>query len=259
MPLLVDRPLHSFATIGGAAALTTATNFNTPSGGGCVLLVDCLGNDGAVVDSISIIANEASTTASKVLVFLSVSGSAASITSANTVCVANVEGSRRASQANEPTSLLPPLSIPVPNLGALTQLLARHIRKNTGLYVPSGATLYVGVTAALTAPSSATRVHVFCPRRLLLMTFTEDFNNYIRCLMRTERELERVGLLRGWAWKATEAWIYQRSPVTPLLHGTQIRFHMPKAWVPAWPMRPALDSRTWHQAAMPSPCRAAKQ
>jgi hypothetical protein len=34
-------------------------------------------------------------------------------------------------------------------------------KKNTGLYVPSAALLYVGVSAALTAPSAATRVHVF--------------------------------------------------------------------------------------------------
>ena len=110
MPLLVDRPLHSFATIGGAAALTTATNFNTPSGGGCVLLVDCLSNDGAVVDSISIVANEASTTASKVLVFLSVSGSAAAITAANTVCVASETIGSTA--AGDRTNIsLPPLSV----------------------------------------------------------------------------------------------------------------------------------------------------
>ncbi len=159
MPLLVDRPLHSFATVGGAAALTTATNFNTPSGGGCVLLVDCLGNDGAVVDSISIIANEASTTASKVLIFLSIAGSAASITAANTVCVANATIS--SSAAGERTNVsLPPLCIPVPNLGADSSVTETD-KKNTGLYVPSGATLFVGVSAALTAPSSATRVHVF--------------------------------------------------------------------------------------------------
>ena len=159
MPLLVDRPLHSFATIGGASALTTATNFDTPSGGGCVLLVDCLGNDGAVVDSISIIANEASTTASKVLVFLSIAGSAASITPSNTVCVANETIS--SSAAGERTNIsLPPLSIPVPNLGGTTSASETQ-KKNTGLYVPSGATLFVGVSAALTAPSSATRVHVF--------------------------------------------------------------------------------------------------
>lgn len=159
MPLLVDRPLHSFATVGGAAALTTATNFNTPSGGGCVLLVDCLGNDGAVVDSISVIANEASTTASKVLIFLSIAGSAASITAANTVCVANATIS--SSAAGERTNIsLPPLCIPVPNLGADASV-SETDKKNTGLYVPSGATLFVGVSAALTAPSSATRVHVF--------------------------------------------------------------------------------------------------
>ena len=141
MPLLVDRPLHSFATIGGAAALTTATNFNTPSGGGCVLLVDCLANDGAVVDSISIIANEANTTASKVLIFLSVSGSAASITSANTVCVASesISSSAAGDRTNIP---LPPLCVPVPNLGADTTVTEAK-KKNTGLYVPSGATLYV--------------------------------------------------------------------------------------------------------------------
>ena len=164
MPLLVDRPLHSFATVGGAAALTTATNFNTPSGGGCVLLVDCLGNDGAVVDSISIVANEASTTASKVLVFLSVAGSAASITSANTVWVASATIGSTA--AGDRTNIsLPALSVPVPNLASPAATVAAYPsetdKKNTGLYVPSGATVYVGVSAALTAPSAATRVHIF--------------------------------------------------------------------------------------------------
>ena len=164
LPLLVDRPLHSFATIGGAAALTTATNFNTPSGGGCVLLVDCLGNDGAVVDSISIVANEASTTASKVLVFLSIAATAASITSANTVCVASATiGSSAAGDRTNIT--LPALCVPVPNLASPAATMAAYPsetdKKNTGLYVPSGATLYVGVHAALTAPSAATRVHVF--------------------------------------------------------------------------------------------------
>ena len=164
MPLLVDRPLHSFATIGGAAALTTATNFNTPSGGGCVLLVDCLSNDGAVVDSISIVANEASTTASTVLVFLSIAASAAAITAANTVCVASAAITSAA--AGDRTNItLPPLCVPVPNLASPAATVAAYPtetdKKNTGLYVPSGATLFVGVTAALTAPSAATRVHVF--------------------------------------------------------------------------------------------------
>jgi len=164
MPLLVDRPLHSFASVGGAAALTDATNLNTPSGGGCVLLVDCLSNDGAVVDSLSIIANEASTTASKVLAFLSIATAPASITSANTVCVASATIS--SSAIGDRTNIsLPALSVPVPNLAgpaATTTTFASELdKKNTGLYVPSGAVLYVGVSAALTAPSSATRVNVF--------------------------------------------------------------------------------------------------
>ena len=159
MPLLVDRPLHSFATIGGAAGLTSATNFNTPNGGGCVLLVDCISNDGAVVDSLSIIANEASTNSNQVLVFLSVAASSSSITSSNTVCVANATIS--SGSAGERTNIpLPPLCIPVPNLGGDTTVNETD-KKNTGLYVPSGATLFVGVSAALTAPSTSTRVHVF--------------------------------------------------------------------------------------------------
>lgn len=164
MPLLVDRPLHSFATLGGAAALTTSSDFNTPNGGGCVLLVDCLSNDGAVIDSLSIVANQASTTAAKVLVFLSIAASAASITSANTVCVASATIS--SSAAGERTNIsLPPLSVPVPNLAGpaatTTAYPSETDKKNTGLYVPSGAVIYVGVSQALTAPSSSTRVHVF--------------------------------------------------------------------------------------------------
>ena len=53
-----------------------------------------------------------------------------------------------------------PLSIPVPNLGAMTSP-SETDKKSTGLYVPSGAVIYVGVSAALTAPSSSTRVHCF--------------------------------------------------------------------------------------------------
>lgn len=156
MPLLVDRPLHSFATVGGTACLTTATNFNTVTGGGCTLLVDCSGNDGAVIDSISIVANEASTTASTVLVFLSVATAAGGINASNTACIASAAiGSSTAGQRTNIT--LPALHVPVPSSTGPNEL----DKKNTGIYVPSGALIYVGVNAALTAPSAATRVHVF--------------------------------------------------------------------------------------------------
>lgn len=165
MPLLVDRPLHSFATIGGTAALTSATNFNTPSGAGCALLVDCSANDGAVIDSLSVVITEASTTTSTALVFLSTATSTATISPLNTAVVASaaIPGGNTAGQRVNIS--LPPLSVPVPNLGSPAATMATYPsetdKKNTGLYVPSTALVYVGLSAALSAPSAATRVHIF--------------------------------------------------------------------------------------------------
>jgi hypothetical protein len=164
MPLLVDRPMHSFATIGGAAALTTATNFNTPAAAGCVVLVDCSSNDGAVIDSLSIVALEANTTARNVVVFLSTATTATSVTAANSAYVggAAIASSAVGTRTNIP---LPPLSVPVPNLASPAATMAAYPsetdKKNTGLYVPSGALIYVGVDQAIAAPSANTRVHVF--------------------------------------------------------------------------------------------------
>jgi hypothetical protein len=164
MPLLVDRPLLSWATVGATAALTSATNFNTPNGGGMTLLVDCSGNDGAIVDSVSVVITEASTTAATVLVFMSVATSTATVTANNTAVVGSVAipgGSTVGQRLNLP---LLPISIPVPNLASPAATVAAYPsetdKKNTGLYVPSGALLYAGVSAPITAPSSATRVHV---------------------------------------------------------------------------------------------------
>ena len=164
MPLLVDRPMHSFATIGGVAALTTATNFNTPAAAGCVVLVDCSSNDGAVIDSLSIVALEANTTARNVVVFLSTATTATSVTAANSAYVggAAIASSAVGTRTNVP---LPPLSVPVPNLASPAATMAAYPsetdKKNTGLYVPSGALIYVGVDQAIAAPSANTRVHVF--------------------------------------------------------------------------------------------------
>lgn len=164
MPLLVDRPLHAFATVGGTAALTAAADLNTPSAAGCSLLVDCSGNDGAIIDSLSIIANEAVTTASNVIVFISTATTSASITTANTVAVA-MGGITSASKGDRTNISLPPLTVPVPNLASPAATVAAYPtetdKKNTGLYVPSSALVYVGVDAVLTSPSANTRVHVF--------------------------------------------------------------------------------------------------
>lgn len=162
-PLLIDRPLHSFATLGDAAALTTSTNFHSITGSGCQVLIDCSANDGALVDSLSIIATEASTTASSVLVFLSTATSTAAITASNTVCIASA--TIASSSAGQRTNIpLPPLLAPVPHLASPAATMATYPsetdKKNTGLMVPSGALIYVGLSAALSAPSAATRVHV---------------------------------------------------------------------------------------------------
>ena len=164
-PLLIDRPLHSFATIGGTAGLTSATNFNTPSGSGLTLLVDCSGNDGAFIDSLSVLITEGTTTTSTVLAFLSTAATAASVTALNSACVANVAIPAGNTAGQRVNLTLPPVTVPVPNLASPAATMATYPtetdKKNTGLFVPSGALLYVGVTAALSTPSAATRVHVF--------------------------------------------------------------------------------------------------
>jgi hypothetical protein len=164
MPLLVDRPLLSWATVGATGALVSATNFNTPLGAGLTALVDCSSNDGAIVDSLSVIITESNTTQTTVLAFMSVATTAATITQNNTALVgqAVIPGGNTAGQrVNIP---LLPISIPVPNLASPAATMATYPtetdKKNTGLYVPSGALLYAGVSSGISAPSSTTRVHV---------------------------------------------------------------------------------------------------
>jgi len=162
MPLLVDRPLHSFASLGASAGLTSATNFNTPNTS-LTLLVDCSTNDGAIIDSLSLISNEASLTSVKVIAFLSVATSPAGVTALNTLAVAHATlGSSLGDRVN---MSLPALCVPVPNLASPAATASAYPsetdKKNTGIYVPSGATLFVGTSAAITAPSAASRVNVF--------------------------------------------------------------------------------------------------
>jgi hypothetical protein len=96
---------------------------------------------------------------------LSTAASTATISGLNTACVASaaIPGGNTAGQRVNIS--LPPLSVPVPSLGSpaatTTTYPSETDKKNTGLYVPSTALLYVGVNTVLTAPSSATRVHVF--------------------------------------------------------------------------------------------------
>lgn len=158
-PLLIDRPLHQFALLGATAALTSSTNFLTIIGGACAELVNCSANDGAVVDSISIIAMQANTTAASVLVFLSSSSTPFGVTDTNTALVATA--AITSTNAGDRTNIsLPPLVIPVPSLGAQVSPTETS-KKNTGLYVEAGQVLYVGLSTAIIAPTPATKVAVF--------------------------------------------------------------------------------------------------
>lgn len=158
-PLMVDRPLHRWVSLGATPALNNSANLDTIVGGGCAELVNCVSTDGAVLDSLSIVALQASTTPVIVLAFLSSSATPFGISNVNTALVASaVVGS---SAAGERTNIpLPPLTIPVPNLGGQTSVTETS-KKNTGLYIEAGQVLYVGLSAPILAPTPATRVTVF--------------------------------------------------------------------------------------------------
>jgi len=163
-PMLVDRPLHEAVAIGGAAGLTTPSNFNTPLGSGCAQLVNCISNDGAAVDSVSVLTTEGATSTVTVLLFLSYATDSALVSAVNTLPVASVTipgGTIPGQRIHIP---LPPLSVPVPQLApasiGTSAYPSETDKKNTGLYVPAGKCLYVGVSTPITSPSTATRIIV---------------------------------------------------------------------------------------------------
>lgn len=158
-PLLIDRPLHEFVVLGPTPALLDPANFATVLSGGCVPLVECIDNDGAVIDSLSLVALQANTSAVSVLFLLSSSPTVFGVTDSNTGVVASAV--IQSAVLGERTNVsLPPLCVPVPNLGADSSI-SESDKKNTGLYVPRGSTLYAGLSAAILLPTPATKVNVF--------------------------------------------------------------------------------------------------
>ena len=158
-PLLVDRPLHEYAVLGSVPALLDSLNFATILSGGVTELVNCFDEDGAVVDSLSILVNQANTTAATVIFFLSESPTPLGVSALNTVHVASAAITSLAAgeRVNVP---LPLLCIPVPNLGGQSSPTEAS-KKNTGLYVPKGKVLYAGLSEPLLQPTPATTVNVF--------------------------------------------------------------------------------------------------
>jgi hypothetical protein len=105
------------------------------------------------------VATQANTSQVSVLFFMSEAPTIFGITESNTVLVAS--GVIQSGAPGDRTNIsLPPLTIPVPNLGA--QATPTEVsKKNTGLYVPAGRLLYVGLNSAILAPTPATKVNVF--------------------------------------------------------------------------------------------------
>ena len=158
-PLLVDSPLHQWTSLGSVACVTDDTNYSALSPGGCQLLVDCTGTDGAVIDSLYVVANQANTTQVVALFYLSTAPTPFSITTDNTILVASIDvGSALAGERS--IAPLPPLSVPVPHIGAMVNPNETD-KKNTGIYIETNQLLYVGIDTAITNPSPATRINAF--------------------------------------------------------------------------------------------------
>lgn len=159
-PLLVDRPLLQFTTLGEASALTSSTNFNTPIAAGLKLLVDP-GSDGAVLDSATIFITEASTTAVKVLFFVSTAPQPSGVYNTNTALAAVATTTTLLVAGDRVNIPLLPLATPVPGISSGATTAATELdKKNTGLYLPPSTYLYAGLNIAITQPSTLTRVHV---------------------------------------------------------------------------------------------------
>jgi hypothetical protein len=159
-PLLIDRPLQEFVALGPVAALADPGNFASLIAGGCLELVNCSGDsDGAVIDSVSVVANQSGMTSATVVLFLSYATSALAVNSSNTRAVASVVAAS-ASVGQRTNISLPPMSVPVPGLGGMAAP-GETDKKNTGLAIPKGQVLYVGLNQPVMVPTPASTFNVF--------------------------------------------------------------------------------------------------
>ena len=157
-PLLVDRPMHESETLGPVAGLSSAGNLTSINPAGLKVLVPAT-EDGAIVDSLSVMNYESNTTTTSVVFFLSSETVTVAATPANThaVALAAVQSGTVGIRTNVP---LPPLLVPIPDLGAFVAPGEKD-KKNTGLIIPAGKTLLVGLSNQIVLPSPSTTVGVF--------------------------------------------------------------------------------------------------
>lgn len=159
-PMLVDNPLRAQVTIGGITCLATPGNWNAPAAGGLVFL--CSGREnGACIDSIGVLTTQASTSAVNVLFYVTNQASASLIAPDNARLAAwttVVNGAGNGLLSRVP---LPPILAPVPQvLVELEVNPTEDDRKNTGLLLEAGQSVYVGVDVAITTPAASARVIV---------------------------------------------------------------------------------------------------
>jgi hypothetical protein len=157
-PLLVDRPLHESALLGPVAGLGAPGNLADLNPGGLKVLVPAT-EEGAIIDSVCVVNNEANSTASSVVLFLSTEQSVLAVTESNTQAVAIV-AIASSTVGRRSHFELPDVLVPVPNLGAAVVSTERE-KKNTALIIPTGKTLMVGLTTRLLLPTPSTTVGVF--------------------------------------------------------------------------------------------------
>jgi hypothetical protein len=158
-PMLVDRPLFGFAVLGPVAALNAVNNLASLAPSGLVTLVPAT-DDGAMVDSISVVANESATTAARVIIFASTQTNTAAVSPSNTVPVASAVINSDVVGRVTNIPLLPILA-PVHNVSrAGTGLIEELEKKSTGLMVKRQITLFAGLSERILAPTPVTTITV---------------------------------------------------------------------------------------------------
>jgi hypothetical protein len=90
---------------------------------------------------------------------LSTSPTSQGISSLNTVAIASAAVA--SASAGQRTNIsLPPLSVPVPNLGGMAAP-SETDKKGTGIYVPKGKVLYIGLDQPILLPTPINIITVF--------------------------------------------------------------------------------------------------
>lgn len=148
-PLLIDRVFNNVIAL-DAVLSGNNSSINIEGTNSAAVLVNCISNDGALVEDLWTIAR--STFGSKVLFFLSTAADYLRTTEA--VYIGDITSSSIVGQYTG-VAALPKVLAPVPQQGNTTGLADGAPLKNQALYVPTGKALWVALQAS-TAPATGT-------------------------------------------------------------------------------------------------------